>query len=311
MKILILGAAGFIGKNLTIHLIEKGDNELFLFDRENSDYSNVIQGNEDNVSLFYGDFNTEYDFKRITKDVDVVYHLISTSNPSTSKSVSDDMKGNVLPTINLLDACIHNNVKKIVFLSSGGTVYGVVKEVPINEMHDRNPICSYGIQKLTIENIIEYYGYQFGLDYRIIRLANPYGPYQNPKGGLGAVTTFIYKMLTKQTIEVYGDGRVIRDYIFIEDAINGIVNIANGNTEEKVFNLGGGKGYSINEIIEALNKYNGEKVMVEYRLGRNIDVPINTLDVSRYEQYYGKPERFSLETGIIKTVEFMKANYNL
>ncbi len=309
MRILILGAAGFIGKNLIIHLLKQEENELLLFDREQVDYGSIVRDDEDRISYFYGDFNAEYDFNTLTRDVDVVYHLVSTSNPSTSKSVFDDMRGNVLPTINLLDACTHNKVKKVVFLSSGGTVYGVVKNVPISEMHERNPICPYGIQKLTIEKIIEYYGYQFGLDYRIIRLANPYGPYQNPMGGLGAVTTFIYKMLTKQTIEVYGDGEVVRDYIYIEDAINGILKIVEGNTTEKIFNLGGGRGYSINEIITVLNGISKNKMDVAYKSGRNVDVPVNVLDTSRFERYYGKSGKFSLQEGISRTIEFIKNNY--
>ena len=146
----------------------------------------------------------------------------------------------------------------------------------------------------------------YGLDYRIVRLANPYGPYQRPNGILGAVTTFTYRALKGDEITVYGDGSVIRDFIYIDDAIKGILNIVNGESEHHTFNLGCGYGTSIREVLDAIKKALGCDVKVVYKAGRAVDVPVNYLDISRYEKCYGKLNPLALEDGIRKTAEFMK-----
>lgn len=128
----------------------------------------------------------------------------------------------------------------------------------------------------------------YGLDYRIIRLANPYGPYQRPNGVLGAVTTFTYKAIKREEIQVYGDGSVVRDYIYIDDAINAIIKVVNGENKHHTFNLGCGYGTSIKELLLTIEKALGIELKIVYRAGRTVDVPVNYLDISRYEKYYGK-----------------------
>ena len=146
----------------------------------------------------------------------------------------------------------------------------------------------------------------YGLDYRIIRLANPYGPYQRPNGVLGAVTTFTYKALKGEELQVYGDGSVVRDFIYIDDAIRGILNIVEGENKHHTFNLGCGYGTSIKEVVETIRKVVDVETEVVYKEGRAVDVPINYLDISRYEKYYGKLNPIGLEEGIKRTAEFMK-----
>ena len=146
----------------------------------------------------------------------------------------------------------------------------------------------------------------YGLDYRIIRLANPYGPYQRPNGILGAVTTFTYKALKGEEITVYGDGSVIRDFIYIDDAVKGILNIVNGENKHHTFNLGCGYGTSIRDVLDSVRKSLSREISVVYKAGRAVDVPVNYLDIGRYEKYYGKLNPICLEEGIRKTAEFMK-----
>ena len=201
-------------------------------------------------------------------------------------------------------------VKKVVFISSGGTVYGKEVRCPLNEDTPTNPISSYGLQKVTIEKLLYLYNYMYGLDYRIIRLANPYGPYQRPNGVLGAVTTFTYKALKNEEIMVYGDGTVVRDYIYIDDALRGIKNIVEGKCEHKIFNLGSGYGISINELISCIEKTLSRNLKVIYMESRAVDVPENYLDISRYESYYGKLNPIGLKEGIMKTARFMEKIIN-
>lgn len=318
INIIILGAAGFIGTNLTIALSKEKDkynnfvNNITLFDKEDANYFNIKEFNCSNISIMTGNFNMESNFEAITQNQDIVYHLISTTVPTTSnEQIAQELTANVVVTAKLLEACVKNKVKKVVFLSSGGTVYGKEKVMPLKEDTATNPISSYGIQKITIEKLLYLYRYMYDLDYRVIRLANPYGPYQKPNGVLGVVTTFTYKVLMEEPIIVYGDGSVVRDFIYIDDAVRGIINIANGDSEQKTFNLGCGQGGSIKEVINAIQNVLNVKINVKYIPARKVDVPVNVLDVTLYEETYGKLNPISLAEGVKKTAEFMRQVYDV
>lgn len=312
MKILLLGAAGFIGTNLTIELAKKTEDEITLVDRSKAFFKSIVSMDLKNVHILEADLTVDMDFDSILKDQEVVYHLVSTTVPTTSNQhISQELVSNVIFSANLFEACIRCDVKKVVFVSSGGTVYGKEVDCPLKEKTATNPISSYGVQKITIEKLLYLYRYMYGLDYRIIRLANPYGPYQRPNGVLGAVTTFTYKALKGDEITVYGDGSVVRDFIYIDDAIRAITKIVNGENKHRTFNLGCGYGTSIKQVLETIEKALGIKLNVSYLEGRKVDVPVNYLDISRYEKYYGALNPISLEDGIRKTANFMKKEYDI
>ena len=312
MKILLLGAAGFIGTNLTIELAKRTEDEITLVDRSKSFFKPIVSMNLKNVRSLEADLTVDMDFDSILKGQEVVYHLVSTTVPTTSNQhISQELISNVVFSANLFEACIRCGVKKVVFISSGGTVYGKEVGCPLKEKTATNPISSYGVQKITIEKLLYLYRYMYGLDYRIIRLANPYGPYQRPNGVLGAVTTFTYKALKGDEIAVYGDGSVVRDFIYIDDAIRAIMKIVEGGNKHRIFNLGCGYGTSIKQVLETIEKALGIKLTVSYLEGRKVDVPVNYLDISRYEKYYGALNPISLEEGIRKTADFMKNEYNI
>lgn len=312
MKILLLGAAGFIGTNLTIELAKKTEDEITLVDRSKAFFKPIVSMDLKNVHILEADLTVDMDFDSILKDQEVVYHLVSTTVPTTSNQhISQELVSNVIFSANLFEACIRCGVKKVVFVSSGGTVYGKEVDCPLKEKTATNPISSYGVQKITIEKLLYLYRYMYGLDYRIIRLANPYGPYQRPNGILGAVTTFTYKALKGDEITVYGDGSVVRDFIYIDDAIRAIMKIVNGENKHRTFNLGCGYGTSIKQVLETIEKALGIKLNVSYLEGRKVDVPVNYLDISRYEKYYGALNPISLEDGIRKTADFMKKEYGI
>lgn len=312
MKILLLGAAGFIGTNLTIELAKKTEDEITLVDRSKAFFKPIVGMDLKNVHILEADLTVDMDFDSILKDQEVVYHLVSTTVPTTSNQhISQELVSNVIFSANLFEACIRCDVKKVVFVSSGGTVYGKKVDCPLKEKTATNPISSYGVQKITIEKLLYLYRYMYGLDYRIIRLANPYGPYQRPNGVLGAVTTFTYKALKGDEITVYGDGSVVRDFIYIDDAIRAIMKIVNGENKHRTFNLGCGYGTSIKQVLETIEKALGIKLNVSYLEGRKVDVPVNYLDISRYEKYYGALNPISLEDGIRKTADFMKKEYGI
>lgn len=312
MNILILGAAGFIGTNLTIELSKNLDDCITLVDKNKNFFSTIEHMNLKNVCIKEADFAYDMDFDLILKKQDIVYHLVSTTVPTTSNQhISQELMANVVFSANLFEACVRCGVKKVVFISSGGTVYGKEVDCPLKEKTATNPISSYGVQKVTIEKLLYLYRYMYGLDYRIIRLANPYGPYQRPNGVLGAVTTFTYKALKGDKIVVYGDGSVVRDFIYIDDAIRAIMKIVNGENKHHTFNLGCGYGTSIKQLLDTISVALDIELNVAYEEGRKVDVPVNYLDISRYEKYYGALNPISLREGIIKTADFMKKNYDI
>jgi len=310
MNILILGAAGFIGTNLSIRLAENVQDTITLVDEKKEYFINHIITDKPNVIIKETGLNNSLAFDNLLEGQDIVYHLVSTTVPTTSNQhISQELQSNVLFSANLFEACIRCGIKKVVFISSGGTVYGKEVNCPLKEETDTNPITSYGVQKVTIEKLLYLYHYMYGLDYRIIRLANPYGPYQRPNGVLGAVSTFTYKALKAEDIIVYGDGSVIRDFLYIDDAIRGMINIVDSDCEHKVFNLGSGYGTSIKELICTIEQTLNTKLSVVYKEGRSVDVPINYLDISRYETYFGKLNPINLSEGILKTADFIKKIY--
>ncbi len=312
MNIILLGAAGFIGTNLVLKLVQDPKNRITLVDTKKEFFSNIVRMRLQNVIIKESKFDIDTDFVSILEKQQIVYHLVSTTVPTTSNQhIAQELTANVVMSSKIFDACVACGVEKVIFISSGGTVYGKEVVCPLKENTVTNPINSYGIQKVTIEKLLYLYQYMYGLDYRVVRLANPYGLYQRPNGVLGAVTTFTYKALKNEEITVFGDGSVVRDFIYIEDAIKGIITIANNENKHRIFNLGCGYGTSIKQVLETIEMVLEKKLHVVYLSGRKIDVPINYLDITRYENAYGKLQPISLAEGIKKTVEFMRSEYNL
>lgn len=311
MNIVIFGAAGFIGTNLATKLCQDDKNKVTLVDKKIEYFSDIIALGL-RVKLIESDFDENTDFDSIIEGADVVYHLVSTTIPTTSNQhIAEEFKLNTIASACLFDSCVRQGIGNVVFISSGGTVYGKEVNCPLGEEVPTNPITSYGIQKVTIEKLLYLYNYMYNLNYKIVRLANPYGPYQRPNGLLGAVTTFTYKSLKNEEIIVYGDGSVIRDFIYIDDAIDGIIKIANSKSKHKIFNLGSGKGTSIKELLNIIESSLGLKLKVSYKEGRKVDVHTNYLDITRYSQISGDIKFVTLSDGIKKTAEFMRQYYKI
>jgi len=296
-KCVILGGGGFIGSHLAERLLNSGY-EVRIFDVKNFSKRN-IDGFVEKVEIIEGDFSNPVDMMRALKDVDYVYHLISTTIPSNSVlNPSYDVESNIIPTIHMLQHCTEINVKKIIYISSGGTVYGIPEIVPIPESHSSNPISSYGITKRTIESYFNLYNKLWGLNTCVFRLSNPYGEHQNPRSAQGAIPVFCYKSIHNELIEVWGNGEVVRDYIYIDDVIEILTRCLVIETPELIYNLGSGKGTSLNEILSSIKQNFNPDLGVKYLAGRNFDVPSNVLDISRIKERFDWEPNIDLRTGL-------------
>lgn len=306
MKYLVLGGGGFMGSHLSEALLAEG-HAVRIFDRPNLTRFKPLR-HEQGVEWFEGDFINREDVAQAVSGCDIVYHLISTTLPrSSNENPAYDVETNVIGTLHLLEAARRNMVKKVVFVSSGGTVYGVPQKTPIAESHPTEPICSYGIGKLAIEKYLNLFHLLHGVDYCVLRLANPFGERQRVSASQGAVTVFLYKALRNEPIEIWGDGSVVRDYFHVSDAVSALVKAGTYEGEARVFNIGSGVGRSLNEILDAIDALLGKPVKRVYLPARTFDVPVSVLDISRAAKFLDWTPRISFSEGLSKTAGWLKS----
>jgi len=305
MNVLVLGGAGFIGRHLCAALVTAG-HQVCGFDRQPADGTwPAIAG----VNWLAGNVASGTDRAAALEGADIVFHLISASIPKTSnENPLRDLQDNVAVTLELLDAMVAlPRLPKLVFISSGGTVYGIPRTIPIPEHHPTDPLCAYGVGKLAIEKYLALYQRLYGLDYRILRLANPYGEHQSVSTGQGAISIFLHKALHNQPLEIWGDGSVIRDYLYVGDAIAAMLAVIGYNGSERIFNIGSGIGHSLNDLIDLIRELFGRDIPYRYLSARAGDVPVNILDTSRALIELGWQPVTPLPAGMARLMDFLRS----
>ena len=306
-KSLVLGGAGFIGSHLAEALLEEG-HEVTVFDKIGIKTDN-IQKIINDVELIEGDFLDEHFLEELPRGMDYVFHLVSTTLPATSNlNPVYDVQSNLAPSVKLIEQCAFHKIKKFFFISSGGTIYGIPEKTPIPETHPKNPINSYAITKLGVEKFLHLYHHLHGLEYVVLRLSNPYGPRQPFDKGQGVIAVFMHNILSGKALEVWGDGKQERDYLYIDDAIQAFITVLKKDTPSRIYNFGSGKPTSVNDIISILKEVSGKDFGVVYKQARSADVPKNFLDISRAEKELGWKPTVNLNDGIQKTWEWFKSS---
>ena len=305
MNALILGGNGFIGSHLVDLLIENG-HFVRVVDKSQEKFRNPIP----KVDYRIIDFDDYSGLIEALTNIDIVFHLISTTVPSTS--ISDpifDINSNLINSVKLFDLMYKSGVERILFLSSGGTVYGNPAINPTPENYPLNPISSYGIVKVAIENYLMM-NYQLSkLKPIIVRASNPFGPRQGHFQVQGVISTFLNNVLMRKDLEIWGNGENIRDYIFIKDLVD-FCYLAAVSSECGIFNVGNGKGTSLNEIVEIITITTNKNFKINYKQQRNYDVQKNFLDISKAYRTFGWKPCFSLEEGIKLYWHYLKKNSN-
>ncbi|CAG9177772.1 NAD-dependent epimerase/dehydratase family protein [Cupriavidus respiraculi] len=304
-QVAVIGGSGFIGKPLVRQLAEAGC-RVHALGITPADCADADQQG-DAVRWFCGDFQDEALVRSVMEGADTVFHLVSTTLPrSSNEDPVYDITSNVGGTLKLLRVAVECRVRKVVFLSSGGTIYGPPQFLPITEDHPLEPNCSYGVGKMAIEKYLQLFHTQHGLEYAVVRLSNPFGAGQPLDRAQGAVSVFLDRILRKVPIEIWGDGSVVRDYIYISDAVDGIVAAARYEGGRGIYNIGSGVGHSLNEVIAEIERVSGEKATVVYQPARVFDVPINVLSIARAQQELGFAPRVPFREGIRKTLEWLR-----
>ena len=305
MRALVIGGNGFLGSSLVDGLRGRVAHVCVL-DRHAARPDFDWTGIED----LLGPFDDDDLLRRALVGVDIVFHLASTTVPGTSNAdPAADVSSNLVGTLRLLSAMRAQGLRRIVFFSSGGTVYGDPSRLPVDEAHALNPISSYGVVKVAIENYLRLYQQLGELDPMIIRPSNPYGPRQAISGVQGAVASFLGKARDHGTVSIWGDGEIVRDYLYVDDlmslAIEAGLSQVNG-----VVNAGSGEGCSLNRLCALIRQRTGAALPVEYLPGRSFDVKNIVLDIGAARALFGWVPRVSLADGIGRTWAALESQRN-
>jgi UDP-glucose 4-epimerase len=303
MRILVLGGSGFLGS----HIVDK-----FLAERHDvvvyDLYPERFRRSPAGIKFYTGDFgNVGALDELIATGFDAVIHCVSTTTPkSSNESPEFDIQSNVIGTLYLLDICVKRKVGKLVFLSSGGTVYGDIGNLElVDESHAVRPMCSYGVSKLTIEHYLDVYKHLRGLDYVALRLANPFGERQSPLRALGALTVFLHRTLKRQGIEIWGDGAVTRDFIYVGDVADAVY-LATVKPISGVYNVGTGIGFSLHEILDHIQTAIGVEPSVTWLPSRSFDVPRIVLDATKLKSATHWSCATSFQDGVGITADWLR-----
>lgn len=296
-SIAVIGGSGFIGWNICKAATASGY-KVTCFDR--------VKAVEDTgaISFVKGDYYDDNALKQLISEHDIIVQALSIMNPSNSNDTYHDGYGKeFMQTIRLMEMIIEEN-KRLIFISSGGTVYGDALELPTKEDSPLKPINHYGNLKVCIENTMRIFNKQHKKNMIVVRVSNPYGPGQDYTKSVGFIDAAIKKTLAGETIEIWGDGNVVRDYIYIDDVCNMILSLFEYDGIEDTFNIATGVGTSQNDIIEILREQ-GLSPKVVYKDKRSIDIEKNILDNSRIKSVY-KDEITQITKGIIGYIKILK-----
>lgn len=303
MKILITGGAGFIGSHLVDRLIKDGHQVVVI--------DNLSTGKKENLNKKAKFYKVDIQGPKISQifkkeKPEVVFHLAAQIDVRKSvENPIEDAKINILGSLNILESCQKSKVKKIIFASTGGAIYGEAKIISTPEDYPANPLSPYGIEKLTIEKYLDYYWKIFKISYISLRLANVYGPRQNSKGEAGVIAIFCDKILCGKQPIIYGNGKQTRDFVFVDDVAEANI-LAMESKKIGIFNIGTEKETDINTIFEKIKKLIGVKCKKIHAPAKSGEQKRSCLDYTKAKKELGWQPKYSLENGLRETINYFK-----
>ena len=305
MKCVIFGGGGFIGSAIVDRLLLEG-HVIRIFERPRVEPYRKFAEYEQ-VEWVTGDLLSIYDVTEAIHDVDTIFHLVSTTLPKSSNDDPIyDVQSNLIASLQILNAMVTKKVPKIIFISSGGTVYGSPMYSPMDECHPTEPQVSYGITKLAIEKYLLMYKRLYGIKAIILRVANPYGERQRIETAQGAVGVFMHRALKGLPIDIWGDGSATRDYLHISDVVEAFAKAMSYSGEISVFNVSSGTGTSLNELINLLEDVLNTTIIRHHLPGRPFDVPVSVLCNNLAFDEMGWEPKVTLRNGLARTAIWMK-----
>ncbi len=305
MKITIFGGGGFIGSAIADRLL--ADHHMIrVFERPRVQPYRSFSGGE-YVEWVTGDLQSTHDLATAVDGSEVIVHLVSTTLPkSSSEDPIYDVQTNLVSTLQLLNIMVEKSIERIIFISSGGTVYGTPIYIPIDENHPTDPHVSYGITKLAIEKYLLMYARMYGIKPVILRVSNPFGERQRLETAQGAVGIFVSRALQGLPLEIWGDGSVIRDFLYVRDVAAAFAKAVCYSGAQRVFNISSGKGTSLKELVGIVEDVLEVPVRCVFKPGRNFDIPVNILSNELAKRELHWVPQVSLKEGIDVTAQWMR-----
>jgi UDP-glucose 4-epimerase len=304
MKILVTGGAGFIGSHVVDAYIEQGNDVVVVDDLSTGRMSNLNpKAKFYQVDIRSPQLGDVFDAER----PDIVNHHAAQMN--VRRSVADplfDADVNILGSLKLIEFAKSYQVKKFIYISTGGAVYGEPEYLPCDESHPINPICQYGASKHTVEHYLYMYNVNYGLNYTVLRYPNVYGPRQDPHGEAGVVAIFSGQMLAGEQVVINGDGEQTRDYVYVGDCARANLVVTDQAAATGIYNIGSGKGTSVNEIFASLRDITGYKIAPVYGPAKIGETRYIYLSAEKASQELGWVPTMSLEDGLRKTVDYFR-----
>lgn len=303
MRIVIVGGNGFIGSSFAEYMQDKGIEIIccdFIQACKKIEHITYILMEEESMNFY----------RNLFKKDDVVIVLKWRGVPADYMDTGRQLvENNIVGTMLLIEACVEKEVKKIIFSSSGGSIYGNCDRLPITEKETTSPISLYAVQKLMVEDYLNYIERAYGMNVIILRIANPFGPNQKPFTGQGIVATFLACNILGKQAEIYGNGNYVRDYLYIDDLSECFFKCCRQEMKSGTYNVGSGKGVSIFEICGIIEKITGRKMHYnEHQMGKG-QVTNNILDCSKIKWEIGWESHIDMEIGIREMVPFMMEKY--
>ncbi len=300
MKILVTGGAGFIGSNVVDGFLQEG-HQVTVVDNLSTGVESNVNKEAQFIKVDIRSVVIDTIFEKMQPDV-LCHHA---AQIDVRKSVADpvfDAEVNVMGSLNLLNACIKHRVKKVLFASTGGAIYGEQDDLPTDEKHPAHPLSPYGVAKLTIEKYLNYFHKTYGLDFVSLRYSNVYGPRQNPLGEAGVVAIFTERLLSDKEAVINGDGMQTRDFVFVEDVVRANL-LALDYPQSDIFNIGTGIETDINSIFKILKEQTGSKQKEIHGPAVPGDLKRNALNYARAKKLLGWKPKYDLKKGISVTVD--------
>jgi UDP-glucose 4-epimerase len=311
MNILVTGGAGFIGSHIVDRLVKDGHVVSVIDDLSNGNLRNLSQV-KDKIHFHRQNITSQQLSDVFTEEKpEVVFHLAAHINVRNSlKDPSHDANVNIIGSLNVLENCRMFGVKKIIFSSTGGAIYGETGNIPTPESEIPHPISHYGIAKFSVEQYLYLYKHIYGLDYTILRYANVYGPRQDPIGEAGVVSIFINNILQGKECRINGDGKQTRDYTFVADVVEANMLALKTEQSGKIVNIGTGKETDVNELFDSIakvvEKISKKKGTSFHGPALQGEVARSCLDATRAKEELSWMPKVELSEGLKKTAEFFK-----
>ena len=303
MKVILTGGAGFIGSHVADELVDKGAKVIVIDDLSTGVLANVPKGVEFlNLSI------ADQKLSNILNDFKANMLIHCAAQASVSNSINSphfDAEVNILNGLRIVDFAMKSDVKSYVYLNTGGALYGEPKYLPCDEGHPINPISPYGLSKWTLENYFHIL-LPASAKFTSLRLANVYGPRQDPAGEAGVVAIFAQKMLDGKDVKIFGDGDQSRDFVYVKDVAESVIAVLETQTQGHI-NIGSGAQTSVNEIFEQLSVEIGYTKKPIYESEREGDVRHIYLNVEKAEEALGWTAHMNLEDGLKHTINALRA----